>query len=539
MYNPVATYRIQFNSSFTFEQFSQIIDYLQKLGVSTVYASPIFGAVPGSTHGYDGTDPHHINSEIGTLKQFKAINAKLKDAGMGWLQDIVPNHMGFHQTNAWLMDVLEKGKRSLYADFFDAAWTSPLFADEPIMVPFLGKALDEVINDNELQIKYIDGQGLVLQYFDSYYPLSPSSYNTVIGYQAADQPRSVQLFLKNVKALQDIDDAGSHAIKWTSLKQKFGRIKVDEESSSFIEECLQTINGSKDHIRQVAGQQFYRLCSWEESDQRMNYRRFFTVNSLICLNIQDKAVFSHFHSTIKSMVDDGLFQGLRIDHIDGLYDPKSYVDDLRQLTGDDTYIVAEKILEEGEELPEQWALQGTSGYDFLAQVNNLFTDQAGLKRFNKFYTQLVNSDEPVAEQILKKKGAILTQYMGGELDNLYRLFKRLRLTDKKILEGLQVDVVKQAIGELLILCPVYRYYSNKLPLADAEYKHVKDLFKKAKQSKPQLKAALNLLEIVILEKPKLNITDYNKRALQFYQRLMQFSGPLMAKGVEEIGRAHV
>lgn len=533
MNNPVATYRLQFHSEFTFDAFERIIPYLQKLGVSTIYASPVFEATPGSTHGYDGVNPHRINPEIGTEKQLKAISQKLKQSNTGWLQDIVPNHMGFHQNNPWLMDLMEKGKLSLYANFFDAVWTSPLFRDEPLMVPFLGNSLEEVIGAGELKVAYQPQQGLVLQYFDNYYPLSPATYLDLLQVTENDIFNPFQSLIKPIKGLATTTEAGTYALKWTALKQKFIKTLSAAEAQPYLDQRLEAVNGDKDLLRQLATAQAYRLCSWQETDQSINFRRFFTVNSLICLNIQDKAVFDHFHQMIKHLVEAGVFQGLRIDHIDGLYDPAQYLERLRELAGKDTYIVAEKILEQGEELPTSWPLQGTSGYDFLAQLNNLLTNTSAKKRFTNFYKDLVGDEQPVHEQIAKKKAYILFEHMGGELDNLYQLFKKLRLSDKKIVTGISAEVMKGAIGQLLIQCPVYRYYGNQLPLSHQEYDDVKAMFKKAKKDKPEHKSALNLLELVLLEKPKLGNADYNQRALQFYQRLMQFSGPIMAKGVED------
>ncbi|WP_295767063.1 malto-oligosyltrehalose synthase [uncultured Mucilaginibacter sp.] len=532
MNNPVATYRIQFHSAFTFDDFERIIPYLQKLGVSTIYASPVFEAAPGSTHGYDGVNPHRINPEIGTEKQLKAITSRLGQSNIDWLQDIVPNHMGFHHNNPWLMDVLEKGKLSMYASFFDATWTSALFRDEPLMVPFLGSSLNETIENNELTVAYEQQQGLVFKYFDSLYPLSPASYAAILGNVLNTENKTLQSLVKSINTLPTTD-AGLYAIRWQGVKQKLIKAFNDEDFKQHFDQNIVLVNQSHDLLKQLADNQAYRLCSWQETDQSINFRRFFTVNSLICLNIQDKAVFDHFHQFIKHQVEAGVFKGLRIDHIDGLYDPAQYLERLRELAGEDTYIVAEKILEQGEKLPESWPLQGTSGYDYLSVLNNLFTNAAAKKRFTSFYNDLVDSEQPVHDQIKTKKAAILFEHMGGELDNLYQLFKRLKLTDKKLIDGIDADLVKKAIAQLLILCPVYRYYGNKLPLQPDEYDAVKAIFTQAKDENSKLRPALNLLEIVLLEKPKLGSADYNQRALQFYQRLMQFSGPLMAKGVED------
>ncbi|QJD98427.1 malto-oligosyltrehalose synthase [Mucilaginibacter robiniae] len=534
MNNPVATYRIQFHSAFTFADFERIITYLQKLGVSTIYASPVFEATPGSTHGYDGVNPHRINPEVGTEKQLKAISKKLKENNISWLQDIVPNHMGYHQNNPWLMDLMEKGKLSLYASFFDAVWTSALFKDEPLMVPFLGSSLDEVIDNNELKTGYRPEQGLVLEYYDNYYPLHPETYLTILQALPAEAPEALQTLISKLPAPNPSHEAGKYAVQWTGWKQKLIKALKEPEASQALTAALSTVNADKALLKQIVGNQAYRLCSWQETDHDINFRRFFTVNSLICLNIQDEAVFSHFHQLIKNLTETGVFQGLRIDHIDGLHNPAQYLERLRELAGDDTYIVAEKILENGEELPEHWPLQGTSGYDYLAQVNNLLTNKAAEKRFTRFYEEeIANNTKPVQKQIWEKKAHILYANMNGELSNLFHFFTTLQLVDGEVTGGAQAEDIQKAIGELLIHCPVYRYYGNQLPLEQAEYNAVKELFTLTKKEKPELKSALNLLEVILLERPKLGNVDYNDRALQFYQRLMQFSGPLMAKGVED------
>ncbi|MBC8151321.1 MAG: hypothetical protein H7Z72_00250, partial [Bacteroidetes bacterium] len=188
MFNPIATYRIQFHKDFTFSDLEHIIPYLDKLGVRTVYASPIFDAVPGSVHGYDSVNPHRINPEIGTEAQLDAISQQLADRGMGWLQDIVPNHMAFDPGNDWLMDVLEKGRLSRYAAFFDVSWTSPVHGGR-LMVPFLGSPLPEVIEKGDLSVAY-QSQRLALAYFDTAYPLQVRSYATVLGAGEAGPPEA-------------------------------------------------------------------------------------------------------------------------------------------------------------------------------------------------------------------------------------------------------------------------------------------------------------------------------------------------------------
>lgn len=386
MFNPVSTYRIQFHKEFTFSDLEKIIPYLQKLGVKTIYASPVFEAAPGSTHGYDGTNPNSINPEIGTKDQLLNISQILKEKNISWIQDIVPNHLSFHENNSWLMDVLEKGEASEYATYFDIDWKHPDYPGR-LMVPFPGSPLEKI------------------------------------------------------------------------LKEKF-----PEEKN-------------------------YSIVPWQTTDSKINFRRFFLVNSLICTNIHDDNVFLHFHLLIKELLDKDVFQGLRVDHIDGLYDPTKYMRDLRKLAGDKCYIVVEKILKPGENMPG-WPIQGSSGYDFLGMVNNLFTNQSSEFELLSFYFDLTGNSKSVEEQMLEKKSHILYLHMAGELDNLMRLYKETISDDTD-------DHLKQDIADYLISCPVYRYYDEDFKIMD------RDNFRARQQLK------------------------------KFYARCMQFTGPLTAKGVED------
>ena len=387
--NPVSTYRVQLHKDFNFNDLRNIVDYLYRLGVKTLYASPVFESMPGSTHGYDGTNPNHINPEIGTQEELVSLSKLFNDKGIGWLQDIVPNHLSFHQNNKWLMDVLEKGSASEYADFFDIIWDHPDYGNR-LMVPFPGSPLE--------------------------------SY----------------------------------------LRERF------------------------------PGEEHYKVTDWKETDRRINYRRFFTVNNLICTNVQYDHVFQKYHELAGRLAKNNTFQGLRVDHIDGLYDPKKYLEQLRALTGESTYVVVEKILEPRENLPDDWDVQGTSGYEFLGMVNNLFTNAAGLNAFDKLYFQITANDTKVQDQIKEKKSYILFNHMGGELDNLVHLYKQCGGG-----AGMNDEGIKKRISDYLIRCPVYRYYGKDIPYMDQD------------------------------------IDNSNEQLQAFYQRAMQFTGPLMAKGVED------
>ncbi|RRB18145.1 malto-oligosyltrehalose synthase [Larkinella knui] len=531
MTNPISTYRIQFHRDFTFKDFEKIIPYLKKLGVGTLYASPIFESVAGSQHGYDGVNPHRPDPEIGTENALKAISKQLRKNGMGWLQDIVPNHMAFHHQNPWLMDVLEKGPRSRFAHFFDTVWTSQLFHGR-LAVPFLGGPLEEVVTNQELTVAYQDGR-FVLQYYDAAYPLQLRSYPTVL--QAVDRPipDSMQQLLDQISQIQQVEEPEAYALGMNEFRLQLTSLHKNPAIKAYINACLKALNQQPQRIRQLADEQVYQLSHYQVTDQRINFRRFFTVTSLIGLNIQDDDVFSYFHQRIKALLDEGVFNGLRIDHIDGLYNPTRYLNQLRELVGDKTYIVVEKILEPGEPLPDAWPIQGTSGYEYLSLVNNVFTQPESKAAFTRFYEQIVDDNTPIPQQILNKKAFILHQYMKGELDNLCRYFLELNLVDENELTILPPKSLEATIGAFLIYCPVYRFYGTTFPLEEKEGAAVQEMLNRIWSQKPDLATAVRLLEAILLKKPQEADAGYNQRVARFYQRCMQFTGPLMAKGVED------
>lgn len=531
MKNPISTYRIQFHQNFTFSDFERLIPYLDRLGVKTIYASPIFESVPGSPHGYDAVNLHRINPEIGTEAQLKAISRQLKERGISWIQDIVPNHMAFHPNNAWLMDVLEKGQRSLYAPFFDIDWTNPQQKGR-LMVPFLGASLEEVISQGELSVAY-QNQRFVFTNQGSSYPLHLRSYAAILQAGAGKSNKVFQSIRQQLQELESVTDAKTYTACCAEVQEKLASLLNESTDQGYLETCLKAVNTTPALLKQLADEQAYRLCYYGETDQQINYRRFFTVNALICLTIQNPVVFEQVHQYTKQLVELGVFQGLRVDHIDGLYDPTTYLERLRKLAGEDTYIVVEKILEQGEELPPYWPIQGATGYQYLSLLNNLLTQTQSQQTFTQFYRELLGETKNVHWELYEKKAYILYEHMRGELDNLYRFFLGLSLIDQGQYETILPDTLKAAIGEFLIQCPVYRYYGNQIPLGEPEATAVENLLDKISTSKPELTTAIGLLKNVLLIKPQAGDQAYNDRAARFYQRCMQFTGPLMAKGVED------
>ncbi|UHG93964.1 malto-oligosyltrehalose synthase [Spirosoma oryzicola] len=530
MNNLISTYRLQFHKDFTFRDFERIIPYLDKLGIKTVYASPIFEAVPGSQHGYDSVNPQRINPEIGTEEQLQSIHQQLAERGINWLQDIVPNHMAFDPANRWLMDVLEKGQLSLYGNFFDIDWANPVH-DGKLMVPFLGVSLEDALQNNELTVDYQDNR-LVLAYYDTAYPIHLRSYAAILRTAGNKSDQVPDELLTQLDELQKITDVKRYALRCTAFQIDLDKWQSDIKARNYLKACLKAVNTNPALLKQVVDEQVYQLCFYGETDYQINFRRFFTVNSLICLNIQDQTVFEHVHNHTKHLLERGVFQGLRIDHIDGLYDPTQYLERLRELAGDDAYIVVEKILETGEDLPANWPIQGATGYEFLSLVNNLFTKTGSQRKFTQFYTKLLGEKQVVHQELHDKKAYILNEHMQGERENLCRLFLDLKLIDEDRLANLPENRLKEAIGEFLIQCPVYRYYGNQLPLDETESAAIQGILDQVRK-KATLSPAADLLEEALLIKPKEGDDEYNQRALRFYQRSMQFTGPLMAKGVED------
>lgn len=529
MHNPVSTYRLQFQKKFTFQDLQNLTSYFRRLGIGTVYASPILESVAGSTHGYDGVNPERIDPELGGIEGLRNVSRSMREAGISWLQDIVPNHMAFHSGNLWLMDVLEKGTQSIYAGYFDIAWNNRLFKGR-IMVPFLEKTLEEAIADHEIKVNYT-GDRLVLDYAGSQFPLSPSSYATVLGLLNGEVTESIQQLTGQLDSLLGIEEPVMFSAGWNEWLMQFK--SIFEHESTGLNAALEEINQDRARIRQLADQQNYVLYLWQKTEEQINFRRFFTVNGLICLNIQHAQVFDEYHSLINQLLEDGVFQGVRVDHVDGLFDPSDYMNRLRGMAGEDAYIVIEKILEKNEHLPGSWPIQGTTGYDFLAAVNNLLTYAPSIELFDKFYKELTGNRDTVQDQLAAKKAEILYGHMAGELDNLTHLFTELELTDQETLERIGLERIRDVIAAFLIQCPVYRYYGNNMPLPEEDIQSIKDILISITREQLDLSMAVELLEQCFIHIPALGDGDYNRRALEFYQRCMQFTGPLMAKGGED------
>lgn len=535
MYIPQATYRLQFHADFNLSRLQDILDYLQALGISTIYASPILAARLGSNHGYDVIDPLNINVEIGSEASLTKISQELKQRNIGWIQDIVPNHMAFDTNNPWIANLLELGPRSPFFTHFDIDWWN----EHPknygkLMFPILGEPLANVLNSNQIRLSY-DDRGLVIRYYEHRIPLNATSYTgllTSIIDQTSEQESKVQL-TKLLIALEPFSPNATGVVdpeKWQQFKSQWQGLFSEDKFRLMLTEAIEQLSSSEGFIEELLDKQYFRLVYWKTTEQEIYYRRFFTVNDLICLNMQNPAVFEDYHQLLHTLVKRNIIQGLRIDHVDGLFDPTQYLAQLRDLVGKDTYLVVEKILEGEEEISTQWPIQGTSGYDFLVKANQFFSSNESPDLLNQLYQQWTPEERSYEDIVYYNKMFILRERMQGELNNLTRLLETLKIIPET--NTASSDELQEALAHVLVAFPVYRFYDNQLPLSEESLQLLSKIFSKAKKKAPQLSRALDTLRIIFNGVPDKS-EEVNKNTLYFIQRCQQFSGPLAAKGIED------
>jgi (1->4)-alpha-D-glucan 1-alpha-D-glucosylmutase len=547
---PRATYRIQFHSEFNFDAAKNIINYLANLGISDIYASPIFKARKGSTHGYDIVDPTQINPELGTPEQFEALISEIQNHYLGWVQDIVPNHMAYDSENTWLMDILENGTDSEASDYFDIDWEHP-YEDFKgrVLTPMLGNFYGQCLENGEIQLNY-DESGLSVNYYSLRLPVKIESYARFITQNLGQLARALggrrhPDFVKLLGILYLVKNAPAEP----KGKERYDEIAFvkgllwelytqNPEVKEFIDNNIKLFNGEKGNpesfnlLNSLLNEQFYRLSFWKVGAEEINYRRFFTVNELISVKVQEIKVFHKTHSLISQLVEEGKITGLRIDHIDGLYDPTQYLTRLRQKVGD-VYITVEKILELQEKLPEIWQIQGTSGYEFLNYVNGIFCRRESEKQFSDLYIKFTGIETPYEQLFFEKKQLIVEKNLAGDVDNLAQILKRIA-SQTWLGIDFTMNGLKRTLAELLALFPVYRTYVNGDGLSEEDRSYIKEVIEETKGRIPLLLNELNFIEKLLLLEWEESLTpEQRDLRLHFVMRLQQLTGPLMAKGIED------
>lgn len=544
---PIATYRVQLHKDFTFRQARSLFPFLERIGISDLYASPVFRARPGSTHGYDVIDPSHANPELGGDSEFESLAAELRERGMGLLLDIVPNHMAASSHNPWWMDVLESGIASAHAAVFDVEW-DPAWerGDEKIFLPVLGSPFGTVLENGELSAGIAE-DGFHIDYYETRLPADPGTYHWIFGERSDDWPQSPG-FQDLIELMQRLPDRRTRV--WEGIearRREIPEIKArlwslysnDETVRAFIDSSLRAMNGAKgdpasfDRLEAFIGEQAYRLAWWQVARERMNYRRFFDVSELIGVRVENSEVFSATHAAILRWVEEGRVTGLRIDHVDGLFKPREYLERLSKIERR-PYIVVEKILIEDETLPDDWPIEGTSGYDFLGMVNGVFIDGANLPRLQDTYARFSGLSWTFEDAAYQQKRWIIRHLFRGEMFAMSLHLESIAELDRHG-RDLSPEELRKGLAEVTACLPVYRTYleNGAMPLRDRQY--VEAAVAEARQRNGEVSGPVYdfLRRVLLCDFPRGLNDEGRDQWIRFVMRWQQLTGPITAKGVED------
>ncbi|UQA62913.1 malto-oligosyltrehalose synthase [Polyangium aurulentum] len=602
---PRATYRVQLNHTFTFGAARDLVEYIDALGASDLYASPFFKARPGSMHGYDLIDHNALNPEIGTAEDLDALHERLSARGMGLLLDFVPNHMGVHTPeNGWWMDVLENGPSSLYAPFFDIDW-HPLKTEleSRVLLPVLGEHYGKVLENGDLTIDFDRGHGAFLvRYYGNPLPINPRTYPLVLEPMLPSLVEKLGEEHDAVLELQSIITGLGHLPpRWETqrakvierrrekeiLKRRLATLVADTpDVARAIDERIKVMNGQKgnprsfDALHTLLEDQAYRLSFWRVAAEEINYRRFFDINELAAIRMENPAVFEEAHRLLFKLLDEGKVTGLRIDHPDGLWDPASYFFRLQRTyfrhrveralqeknPGEQSpeaiasaasillcrldrevaerpldpprplYIAVEKILSRNEELPLDWAVQGTSGYEFATLVGALFVDRTSERQITSTYRTFTGLEQDFKTLIYQKKKVILESSLASELNVLASYLNRISERDRHT-RDFTLGALTDALREVIACFPVYRSYTHEgtTDMAPRDAAAILAALRAARRRNPTTDVSIYyfLGEILLLERSsEMSEEDYKTRR-EFVMRFQQLTGPVTAKGIED------
>jgi len=541
---PSSTYRLQFHRDFTFRDAAGIVEYLQDLGISDVYASPYFQASPDSTHGYDVADHNQINPAIGDDEAYQSYLSCLKERGMGQILDFVPNHMGIGGSmNLWWREVLEDGAASPYARYFDIDWRpGKKELRDCVLLPILGDRYGVVLERGELQIAYDKGC-FTLHYFETILPISPQTYSFILRLtlKSLDDER-LQKVREILAKLDDLDHKIAAKESLNSL------VAGDAILKSAIDNALAEINGtpgdprSFDSLHELLEAQSYRLSFWRVAAEEINYRRFFDINSLAAIRVEVPEVFEASHQLVFELMSRGDITGLRIDHVDGLWDPLTYLNRLQEryeeLCGkkNGLYLLVEKILDPTQEtLPEDWPVQGTTGYEFANQAVQLLVDRSAAKSFSKIYAGFTGQTDTFPDLVYEKKGLILDTSLRSEVSSLGRMLDQISEKHRHY-RDFSRNALTIAIREVIACFPVYRIYPHADgTLSSEDEKVVLRAMIAARRRNPSIaKALFDFVRNVLLMRLPDELTSEDRElCLTFVRKFQQCSGPVMAKGLED------
>jgi (1->4)-alpha-D-glucan 1-alpha-D-glucosylmutase len=488
---PSATYRLQFNGGFTFQQARHILDYLRDLGVSDIYASPLFQAGPESTHGYDTCCFGKINPNIGSSEDFERFTNDLNGRHLGLLLDLVPNHMSATLSNPWWFDVLENGRASRYAHFFDIDWNSqiPTLRDKVLLL-VLEDDYRKVLDAGKLRLVR-DNEKFFIAYYERKFPVNAQSISAC---EIDNSERSVR-----------------------ELNGTAGNARSFDKLDALIQ------------------RQHYRLAYWRDAAKEINYRRFFDVTEMVALKMELPEVFRETHQLVFAWLANGQITGLRIDHPDGLWDPKQYLERLQK--DQPLYVVVEKILCGEEQLPTDWPVDGTTGYDFLNRVNRLFVDRNHAAAFDGLYRDFIGNDAKFDDIVYRSRKQVLERAFGSELNSLTHRLADLAARAQGGKDRTLAQL-RSALEEIIANFPVYRTYitENAATVSEQDRAVIRNAVKSAREhaGKNVESSAFDFVErLLLLENSgKLDEAE-TRKAREFAMKLQQLTGPAMAKGLED------
>jgi len=532
---PSSTYRLQLNAGFTFRDAAGVADYLKGLGISHAYCSPYLQAAPGSMHGYDVVDHQRVNEELGGEQGHQEFCRRLGELRMGQVLDIVPNHMAIGPGNRYWWDVLENGPSSQYATWFDIDWQSAeVKLQNKVLIPVLGDQYGKVLAAGQIRIEFKGGNFRVC-YMDHAFPLSPRSVGIILSSAAGNSHEDTLGFLADSLSRlpsPEATDAGLVQERHRDKDVIYALLKRlwDEHPQvlTAIERTVEGINTDIDTLDELLNQQNYRLAYWRTADQELGYRRFFDVNTLIGLRMERPHVFEATHSRIIGWLQSGSLDGVRIDHPDGLRDPKQYFERLRSRALD-AWIIGEKILQPGEFLRANWPIDGTTGYDFANVCNLLLVNGDGLREFTRIYqdfTRETASFEAIAHE---KKLSVEHEALGSDVNRLASLFVEICENNRDRRDYTRAEI-RRAIRETAACFSIYRTYvvAERNEITDEDRAQIEHALACAKERRQDIDAGLfDFIGDILMLRVR------GARESEFLLRFQQFTSPVMAKGVED------
>lgn len=555
---PASTYRFQLNEKFPFRDAEEQLEYLGRLGITDLYLSPILAARPGSVHGYDVVDHGRVNPELGGEEGFRRLASAARGRGMGVLVDIVPNHMCVSgwDNPAWL-DVMENGPGSLHAGYFDIDWTPPTEGlANKVLLPVLGDQFGRVLEAGEIRLGYESG-AFHLTLYGRRLPLAPRTWRGVLQPAVEDlearesdlaiEGRSILTALSYLPAQVETDPERvreRYREKEVIKRRLEAWVDSDAAARAAVVEALRRVNGvvgdaaSFDELERILDEQGYRLAFWRVAADEINYRRFFDINDLAAIRVEDPGVFTAVHEVVLGFIREGLVTGLRVDHPDGLFDPAGFFAQLQNAVPESQrplYVVAEKIVVGDEDL-RRWAIQGTTGYGFLNFLNGIFVDTSHRAAFERLYRNFTGLDTPYESLYYASKNLVLQVAMSSELNVLARRLDRIA-NSSRASRDFTLENLRDALREVVTCFPIYRTYVREdTTTPDAEdARHIVAAVEAARERNPALSEdVFAFIEDVLLlrDPPGLGAEQRAERRL-FVMRLQQFTGPVMARGLED------